>query len=342
MHPDWQSFLRQQGAAIADGVVADFGDAAGERIAARDNTVLCDLSQYGALRVSGGDAQTFLQNLFSNDIRELDGARAQLSSFNTAKGRMLAIMLIRRTADGYLLQLPRTLCELLRRKLSMYVLRSKVTVADADDGLVMLGLSGDKAAEILTRQFGGLPPDRFDVLDTGEAVITRVDDTRFRIDTDACCAPAIWKALAQHATPAGSACWDWLEIRAGIPTVLPATQEAFVPQMVNLEVIGGVNFKKGCYPGQEVVARMHYLGKPSRRMYLAHIEEGAPQAGDMLVSTDASCQTCGTVVSAAPAPEGGADLLAVLQIGCHDADDVHLGAPDGPRLHFLPPPYALP
>lgn len=342
MHPDWQNFLQRQGAALDNGIVQHFGDASGELLAARDNTVLCDLSQFGTLRVSGEEAQSFLQNLLSNDIREVASGRAQLSSLNDPKGRMLATFLVWRDGGDYLLQLPRPLCEPIRKKLSMYVLRAKVKVADASDEVVALGLSGPSAQELLAKLFGELPDTSCGVVSTGEASVVRLGDTRFQIATAAQYASAIWKTLVLHAQPAGSACWDWLAIRAGVPVVLPATQEQFVPQMSNLEIIGGVNFKKGCYPGQEIVARMQYLGKLKKRMYLAHVDGGNPRPGMHLFSADMEGQSSGMVVNAAPAPGSGHDVLAVVQIASHDAHPVHLGSLDGPRLQFHPLPYPLP
>lgn len=343
MNPDWQNFLQQQGAVLDNGVVRHFGDPSGESIAARDGTVLCDLSQFGVLRVSGEDAQSFLQNMLSNDIGEVTQGRAQLSSLNTPKGRMLATFLIWRDGSDYLLQLPRSLCEPIRKKLSMYVLRAKVKIADASDEMVAFGLSGPAAPELLSGLFGELPAESYGAAATGKGGIVRLGDTRFQVNTSPQLASELWTKLQTGAHPAGSSNWDWLTIRAGIPIIEPATQEEFVPQMTNFEVIGGVNFKKGCYPGQEVVARMQYLGKPKRRMYLAHVDSDAsPQPGEALFSADMEDQPSGTVVNAAAAPGGGYDILAVVQIASHDAHPVHLGSPSGARLQFQPPPYPLP
>ena len=157
MNPVWQDFLTIHGATIAAGVVQHFGDPAAELNATEQGTILCDLGQFGTLRVSGEEAESFLQNLLSNDIREASSSRAQLSSLNTAKGRMLATMLIWREGDDYLLQLPRMLCEPVRKKLSMYVLRSKVKITDASDEIISLGLSGANAQEILRTHFGEMP-----------------------------------------------------------------------------------------------------------------------------------------------------------------------------------------
>ena len=341
MNPDWQNFLQRQHAHLQDGVAVHFGDAQGELAATQNGTTVCDLSQFGVIRVAGEDAQTFLQNMFSSDVREVGAQKAQISSLNTPKGRMLATLLIWQTDADYFLQLPRGLCATILKRLSMYILRSKVKIEDASADVVCLGLSGEGAAALLQQHFGSVPQNPFAAEEHDSASVIRIDANRFQINTTLQHAPALWQNLAAGARPAGSSCWDWLNIRSGIPVILPATQEQFVPQMANLELIGGVNFKKGCYPGQEIVARMQYLGKSKRRMYLAHIA-GSAQAGDQLFSTDVEGQICGMVANAAPAPGGGSDLLAVVQISSHDAQAVHLGSLQGEALQFLPMPYTIP
>ena len=348
MNQDWQNFLAAQGAQIQDGVVSHFGAAAAELLSARDGTVLCDLSQYGTLRVSGVEAQSFLQNLLSNDIREVSSTRAQLSSFNTAKGRVLATMLIWRDGDDYLLQLPRVSCEAIHKKLSMYVLRAKVKITDASDEFISLGLSGAVAQETLRKQFGELPQLPLGFINSSSASVMKINDTRFQINATIKNASALWAALRRDAQPVGSVCWDWLNIRSGIPIILPQTQEQFVAQMVNLDLIGGVNFKKGCYPGQEIVARMQYLGKLKRRMYLAHIDGAhiesneTPQPGDELFSADLEGQASGMIVNAASSPSGGCDVLAMVQTSSREAHTVHWKSLQGAALQFLPLAYAMP
>jgi len=351
MNPDWHNFLTQQRATLASDVAQHFGDSAAELVATAQSTVLCDLGQFSRLRASGIEAQSFLQNLLSNDIREVSASRAQYSSFNTAKGRMLATFLIWRDGDDYLLQLPTTLAEALKRKLSMYVLRAKVKITDASNEVISLGLSGSSAREMLLKHCSALPEQTLDVAQTDDlnGSIIRLDATRFQINTTPEHARMLWAALTSQVTPAGSPCWDWLNVRAGIPVILPQTQEQFVPQMANLDLIGGINFKKGCYPGQEIVARMHYLGKLKRRMYLAHVEcDRAPQAGDELFSADmpelseGQAQPCGMIANAAAAPGGGYDVLAVIQSASHDTHTVHLGSLQGAQLAFADLPYPLP
>jgi len=343
MNQDWQVFLSAHGAQIQDGIVQHFGDAAAERIATRDGTVLCDLSQFGAIKIHGEEAQGFLHNLFSSDVNALTPQHAQYSSFNTAKGRALATLLIWRDAEAFFLQLPLSLVAPIRKKLSMYVLRAKVKIEDASDTVISLGLSGPNAAALLQKHYTTLPQQSLDAMQHEDGSLIRLADDRFQINTTPQLASALWQQLSAEACPVGSACWNWLSIRSGIPAILPQTQEAFVPQMANLDLTGAVNFKKGCYPGQEIVARMQYLGKNKRRMYLAHVEnDTAPQAGDELFSMEMEGQSCGIVANATPAPGGGYDLLAVVQIASHDTFPVHLGALTGARLQFRPLPYPIP
>jgi tRNA-modifying protein YgfZ len=335
MQADWQQFLAAQGAVIEDGSVSHFGDPHAELAATAAQNSLCDLGQFSILRVSGEDAQSFLQNLLSNDIKEVSASRAQHSSFNTAKGRMLANFLIWMDGGDYLMMLPCTLASMLQKKLSMYVLRAKVEIAL--DERIALGISGPTIRP---------PADSSDlpllgVTITESAGVIRLGETRYLLCAPIENAKTLWQTLATDAKPVGSACWDWLNIVAGIPVILEKTQEEFVPQMVNFDLIGGINFKKGCYPGQEIVARMHYLGKLKRRMYLAHVK-GAAKPGDALYSEDMAGQSSGMIANAAPSPSGGCDVLAVVQIASHDAHPIRLGSIEGEALHFEPLPYALP
>jgi len=343
MNQDWQNFLTQQGGQLHEGVVQHFGNLQAELVAARDSTVLCDLSQFGSIKVSGEEAQKFLQNLLSNDISAVNAKSAQLSSFNSPKGRMLASFLIWQQGADYCLQLPRSLSVAMHKKLSMYVLRAKVKVSDASDEVVCLGLSGKEAAKLIENNFNALPDRDWAVLQHDTACVIRMAADRFLISTTVPHATELWASLNKTAQMAGSASWDWLNIRAGLPVITPATQEQFVLQMTNLDVLGGVSFTKGCYPGQEIVARTHYLGKQKRRMFLAHVEsETIPAAGSELFSTEMPGQACGMVMNTCAAPGGGYDLLAVMQISSYEAQHVHLQSLQGAALQFLALPYALP
>ena len=343
MNQEWQNFLVQQGAQLQDGSVHDFGNLQAELLAARDGTIVCDLGQFGRIKVSGEDAQKFLQSLLSNDIGTINNQSSQLSSFNSPKGRMLATFLVTQQNTDYVLQLPRSLTAAMQKKLAMYVLRAKVKVTDVSDELISLGIAGVNAAALIKQQFNITLELDGAVAQLSDTTVIRIAANRFQINTTAHLAISIWNSLASSAMVAGASCWDWLNIHAGIPIVTPATQEQFVLQMSNLDLLGGVSFTKGCYPGQEIVARTHYLGKQKKRMFLAHVAtDNMAEAGNEVFSSDMPEQPCGMVMNACIAPGGGFDLLAVMQITSHDTQKIHLLSSQGAELQFLPLPYALP
>jgi folate-binding protein YgfZ len=168
----------------------------------------------------------------------------------------------------------------------------------------------------------------------------RLADDRFDIFVQPEAAAGVWERLSGQARPVGAGAWAWLMVNSGIPTILPETQDAFVPQMANMGALNGLSLTKGCYPGQEIVARTQYLGQQKRRMYLAHVE-GSAHVGETLYSPNFGEQAAGMVVNAAPAPGSGTDLLAVLLISAFEGGEVHLASPDGPPLGFKRLPYEL-
>ncbi len=344
MIASWQHTLETHGATIIKGSVADFGNADAEQQQSAIGPIVADLSHLNLIQFVGEDAQSFLQGQLSNDVRLLDGANAQFTSYNTPKGRMLANGLLWQNApNSYIFQLPASLREAIQKRLSMFVMRAKVKVSDASDDWVRLGFGGAGAAAALSQAVDALPAAVQGLVQTSFGSVLRLPGDHFELLIAPDQAAAIWEKLLQQAKPVGYACWDDLLIRAGIPTVLPATQEQFVAQMLNYELIDGVNFKKGCYPGQEIVARTQYLGKPKRRMYLAHIAcAESPQPGDELYSADLPDQACGMIVNAAPGTTGGFDVLAVIQISSAAGQDLHLKSQQGPQLNLQTLPYAVP
>jgi hypothetical protein len=344
MIPNWQDFLTQQGARIADSRVLDFGKPAEELAAAQAGTVLADLSQLGLLAFAGEDTAEFLQSQFTNDVRGLAADGAAWNGYCTAKGRMLANFLIWKHGADTCLQMSGDISEAVLKRLKMFILRSKVVARDATDENVRLVLAGPQAAAALADAGLPLPDGAMKTKANDQGLTVRIGADKFVLAIAPEKAPAVWAALAKHATAVGTAVWDWLRLANGIPMITAATQEEFVPQMVNWEVLGGVSFQKGCYPGQEIVARTQYLGKLKRRMYLAHVEASeAPNAGDSLYTPDMEGQASGVVVNAAPAPGGGFDLLAVAQIESVAANQpIHWKSADGPVLALKAQPYALP
>ena len=351
MKTEWKNFLQQRGAEWVnpDAPLSHFGNPAQELSVTLTGEVLVDLGHRGLIAISGEEAEGFLQNLLSNDVRLVSDTQSQLTSLNTPKGRMLALMRLFKREGVFYLSLPRSMVEPTLKRLRMYVLRSKVSLEAANDALVSFGLSGTHAAERLHQVLGNAP-DAPDMVQHGAGVSVirlpsaRVDQQRFELYGELEPMQKLMQALDVHATPVGSTSWDLLDTLAGLPDVYPETLEAFVPQMANLERVGGVSFKKGCYPGQEIVARMHYLGKPNRRMALLRAPDADSVMPGHAVVTTAS-EAAGDVVRAAPHPDGGCVLLAVLRLTAfmpnQDELGLHLGTVDGARLSHLPLPYTL-
>ncbi len=327
-----------RGAALGAGRVADFGDGPAELAAARDATILADLSHNALLFVTGDDATAFLHGQLSNDVHALMEGGAQWNAWCSPKGRMLATFLLVKRPGGYLLMLPAEIAPAIAKRLGMFVLRSKVKIHDVSGERVRMGFAG-KSARVLVSNHWDHAPDPMRSVERDEALCVALDDERFVIVAPAASAPALWDLLAAHATQAGAPAWEWTSIRAGIPTITAKTQEEFVPQMANFELVGGVSFKKGCYPGQEIVARTQYRGILKKRMVRAHAATGAPQPGDALRTPAFGDQAAGMVVNVAPAPGGGHDLLAVAQLEGIEAGDLRLA--DGTALQLLELPYPV-
>lgn len=340
MNSQWKSFLESQSAQIsADGEVSFVCDDPFPPCA------LFDLSHLGLIRVSGEDARDFLQGQFTNDIREVTPQHSQLSAYCSPKGRMLANFRIFLHQDDYILQMPRDTHAVVLKRLPMFVLIAKAKVTDASDELVSIGLAGDCAEALLRKQVENVPAQPGEVTRQGELTLIRVpgEPARFQVCGTAEGISTLWQELAKEAQPANRDYWSLLDIRAGIPTVRQQTVEAFVPQMTNMQQIDGVSFTKGCYTGQEVVARMKYLGKLKRRMYLASVDSDTrPQPGDELFAPgSASGQGAGKVVNASPSPKGGFELLVVAEIKSFEENNLHLQGDSGPKLTPSTLPYGF-
>jgi folate-binding protein YgfZ len=347
MKPDWKAFLADAGARFDElgATVLDFGNPERERKLVVSGSVLADLSHLGLIAARGADTVSFLQSQLTNDARELNPERTQLSGYCTAKGRLLAIFRLFQRGDTVYLQLPYELLEATLKRLRMYVLRSKVTLEDATDTLVHIGFSGPLAETQLAEATGRAPPAVNTGAQLNEISVLRLPGPvpRFELIGILPALQALWERLAVNAAPVGADVWSLLDIRAGLPQVYRTSVEEFVPQMVNLPAIGGVSFQKGCYPGQEIVARMQYLGTLKRRMYLGHIDADNPPApGTSLHEAGAeSTQSVGNVVNAQRAPDGGCAVLAVVVIAAAERDNIRVASADGPPLKFQHLPYSL-
>jgi folate-binding protein YgfZ len=300
--------------------VSDFGDPGTEHRAARVGDVVADLSHSGLIAVSGTDAMTFLQGQLINDFR------------------------IIKRAETYYLMLTRELLAPLMRRLRLYVLRAKVQLDDASDEWVTLGFQGEAAASAARAVLGELPARVDEARQAAGLTVVRLHGTPHRFLSFGLLEASrrLWEGLSGPAIPVGAGAWTLTDISAGVPTIHAETSDLFVPQMVNYQALGGISFTKGCYTGQEVVARTQYLGKLKRRMYRAHVDsDAAPVPGDELYAPGfPGGQSVGRLVSAESSPGGGYEVLAVIQIESAERDTVHLGDIGGPVLALQALPYS--
>ena len=291
--------------------------------------IICNLSQLGLLTVCGADALTFLQGQVTNDAKQLTVSnQAHFTAYCNPKGRMLALFLAFYQNDSFHLQFNRALLEPIMKRLKMYVMRSKVEIKDISDIYTIMGVDGPEAASILASSLAKitrdieLPKNNHEFVTFANTIILKlpsiVGHTRFEIITEKANANEIENTLKVHCQVAEQTYWDLLDIKAGIPDVLPATQEQFVPQMLNLDLLNGINFKKGCYTGQEIVARTHYLGSVKRRTYLVEIalieksNPEMPKAGDKIL--DATQSEIGQIVRVANNAQNKFNALVELRI----------------------------
>lgn len=273
------------------------------------------LTHLGVLAVSGPDADHFLHNQLTNDVLGLQHGALQLTGYCTAKGRLLATFILWKTDDGFMLILPRELLPGIQKRLQMFVLRSKVTLSDVSHQVALIGIAAPDLEQVNWSGAAGLHATWPPSVGLQRALWMGSIDQ----------ASKFWHDLSATIPPTDASCWRWLDIRAGLPMVVEATREQFVPQMVNFDLVGGVNFRKGCYPGQEVVARSQYLGKLKRRMLPASTRAASAAPGMEIFSAADPGQPCGLVVNAEINPEGFWDLLVEIKIDAVKTP-VHLGS----------------
>ena len=303
-----------------------------------DSAFFCPLSHEGILAVRGADASKFLQGQLTCNLNYLSDTQASLGARCTQKGRMQSSFRILLQGDGVLLAMATELLEPQLADLKKYAVFSKSKLTDESAAWVRFGLmNADSALASLGLE---LPAETDSVARSDALIAIRVSPGRAELWAPAEQAESVRSQLAEHLQQADLNEWLLGQIRAGIGQVMPQTRELFIPQMLNLQAVGGVSFKKGCYTGQEIVARMQYLGKLKRRLYRLRLDAAQlPEPGTPLFSPSHN-SSIGEVVIAANA-DLGIELLAVLQAEAADSGDVHLGTLEGPGLQLLDLPYTL-
>jgi folate-binding protein YgfZ len=294
------------------------------------------LADWGVIRAHGDEAAAFLHGQLTQDIEHLDVDHVRLAGYCSPKGRLLASFVVARPAQDELLLacsadvLPATL-----KRLSMFVLRARCKLADATSSHEVWGLAGGPARAWLSASAPEMPWQRRAL---GVGSVVRLPDgagvSRFLLLQPAGAAPPALPAL----DPRG---WQWLEVQSAVARIVAATADRFVPQMLNYELVGGVDFRKGCYPGQEVVARSQYRGTIKRRAMLFDSDASAVP-GDEVFHDDDPAQPAGLVANAGTAPDGHTSALVEVKLAAVQSGTLHLRAPDGPVLRQVRLPYALP
>jgi folate-binding protein YgfZ len=295
---------------------------------------VASLPHLGVIRAQGEDAASFLHGQLTQDFALLGPGQARLAAFCNAKGRMLAsFVAFKRGPDEVLLVCSRDLLAPALKRLSMFVLRAKCKLSDASAEFALAGVVGEALRALASS--ASAPPWSLAEAGGGHLVQLYPADGQPR---------ALWVGASGTPLPTGAAldttAWLWSEVRSGVASLSAPVVEAFVPQMLNYESVGGVNFKKGCYPGQEVVARSQFRGTLKRRAFIAHADAELSAGQEVFQAADPE-QPAGLVAQAAPAPGGGWDAIVSLQLTAAEAGDLHAAAADGPALTLLPLPYLL-
>ena len=296
--------------------------------------------ELAVIRARGLDAGTFLQGQLTQDVLLLKTVEARLAAWCSAKGRMLtSFIVIKQSQEEFLLILSRDLLAATLKRLKMFVLRAKCELADASGEICVEGLVGSSVSNAINT----IAPcaDSMPAIRLNDSEITVVLPTGLIANEKVARALRIRMAAPQASSDAAQlSVWNALEITSGIARFCAVVSEAFVPQMLNYESVGGVNFKKGCYPGQEVVARSQFRGTLKRRGYIATSSERL-QAGQEVFDVREPDQPCGLIAQAAKHPSGGYIAIVSMQISAQDSPKLHAGSPSGAKLQLQALPYEL-
>lgn len=311
----WFHYLTHAGAHFAGQRITHFENQETRPISPENS--ITDLSYLGLLKIEGADATSFLQGQFTNDVRQVNAQRGQFSAWCTPKGRVFTNFRLIKRENAYYLLLPQESIAATLKRLKMYVLRAKVAIMDASDEWVRLGITGQASAQVLSRFLNQPLPTASNATgnsDSTTVLCVQSSPPRYLLVLGLEKAQTLWHTMAPSAQPVAAAVWQLFDILAGLPQITPPTAELFIPQMLNLQALDYINFKKGCYTGQEIVARVQYLTAPKQRLYLVKGDFTlCPQSGEALYTAEDSASV-GQVINAEQHPQGGVFALAVIQV----------------------------
>ncbi len=344
MNNDWKDYLLQNGAKQDDNTLFEFNDVFSDRLDTVNGDIICDLSHFSAVVIAGEDAAEFIQGQFTNDVDKVDENNSQISGICNNKGRMIANFRLFNYQQNYFISIRNDLVEHSISHLQNYILRAQVAIQDISEQLIHIGISGINADSLLSPFIDNLNTTVDGISHNDNYIAIRVSGgtPRYEIFCSLEHAKKLWQAVASKAKAVNSAYWDYLNIQNGLPFIDNSTSEDFVPQMANMDLINGLSFEKGCYTGQEIVARTHYLGKQKRRTYrIKIISDSEPKAGELLATdTSTENQYTGTLVTVHQTAENKYEALAVIQIKSAEEEKLRLKNADA-DITLIELPYSL-
>ena len=349
MNNDWKDFLLQNGAKQDDNGLFVFNEIFADNNHANNSTIICDLSHFSTVVIAGEDAAGFMQGQFTNNVDNVNENNSQISGFCNNKGRMIANFHLFQHQQNYFISIKSDLVERSIAHLQNYIMRAQVAIQDISEQIIHIGISGEHAESLLSPFIDNVNSTADSISHNENYIALRVAGTtpRYEIFCSAEHAKTLWqtatdKSSAVKANAVNSSSWDYLNIENGLPFIDSNTSEQFVPQMANMGLINGISFEKGCYTGQEIVARTHYLGKQKRRTYRIKIKtDKAPKAGEqMATDTSTENQYTGTLITVQQTAENEYEALAVIQIKSAEQEKLKLKDADA-EITLLDLPYSV-
>ena len=327
MHTAWHDFLKQQGANFTRNHINDFGRPEHEKSQVF-NDVITNLSHVCVIKISGNDAQNFLAGQFTNDVKNLSNNMGQPGAWCNIKGRIIVNFLLLNQDGVFYLILASELKEIFIKRLQMYVLRADVVIDDMSDELIVCGLRGKKSSQLLSMTTDNIPDKAYHITNNNMMLMMVPDDIpRFIILAKFSEMQRLWSALTPESIAIGSHYWQLFDMLSGLAWIDGDTSEHYLPQELNMDRTGGLSFDKGCYPGQEIIARLHYRGQENKRLYLACLSSDNNYNSGTKLYTDNLENHIGSVVNISRHPDGRLILLVVMDKTI-DKENIHIGSPN--------------
>lgn len=351
MNAEWKAFLTEKGAQFNDNnEVITYGHPELERYLVKNGPVIANLSHQALIKVSGEEALDFLQGQLSNELKDVSETKAQLSAYCDPQGKVLAVFTVFKQQEAFYLQFDGSLKDTILKRLTMFKLRSKVELEDVSDSMIHIGYAGDFADLDVQRLLSTKIKDIYEVdklsfEEADQVIAIKVPGPyhRYSFFGPLEQMKTVWTTLKNNGEATGQQDWNLLNVVSGQPEINDATSGEFIAQFLNLDKLDAINFKKGCFPGQEVIARMHYRGKATKRMMRLHIEEAmTAQIGEEFFLLDQADKKYKFIcISRAPDIYDGTVCLAISTVKALESVEGDLTTEQGARATIEPMPYDL-